>query len=115
MFSREISLELEDDGRKVLFGAIKIHLEHFSPAVRRIILECKQPFGAILQAQGIAHRSRPEDYIQVDADDVINRALGLTGPGRLYGRRNVLWSAAQRPLAQVLEILPEQVSPKASL
>jgi hypothetical protein len=33
-------------------------------------------------------------------------ALGITGPARLYGRRNVLGNATGRKLAQVLEILP---------
>src|ERR1700691_5473113 len=47
VFSREIVLEPEGDGRKVLFGAIKIYLEHFAPAARQLILECKQPFGTI--------------------------------------------------------------------
>jgi chorismate-pyruvate lyase len=106
VFSREIILEPEGDGRKILFGAIKIYLERFTPEARQLILECKQPFGTILQEQGIVHSSRPEAYIQVEADEVINEALGLTGHAVLYGRRSALWNASQRALAQVLEILP---------
>ncbi len=106
VFSREIVLEPEGNGRRILFGAIKIYLELFSPEARRLILECKQPFGTILQEQGIVHSSRPEAYIQVDADDVINHALGLTGHAILYGRRSALWNTSQHALAQVLEILP---------
>ena len=106
VFSREIVLEPEGDARKVLFGAIKIYLERFAPEARKLILECKQPFGTILQAQGVAHSSRPEAYIQVEADEVINQALGLTGHSVLYGRRSALWNASQHALARVLEILP---------
>ena len=106
VFSREIVLEPEGNGRKILFGAIKIYLDLFAPEARQRILECKQPFGTILQEQGIVHSSRPEAYIQVDADDIINHALGLTGHAVLYGRRSALWNSSQHALAQVLEILP---------
>jgi hypothetical protein len=106
VFSREIILMLEDDGRPVVFGAIKIYLERFPFEARRLVQEMKQPLGTILQTQGIAHTSRPEAYLQVTADAAINSALGLTGSHLLYGRRNVLWNASQEPLAKVVEILP---------
>ncbi len=106
VFSRQIVLVLEGDEKPVVFGAIKIYLERFPPEAQRLVQAMKQPLGTILQTQGIVHASRPEAYIQVMADEVINGALRLTGRHRLFGRRNVLWSAAQEPLAQVVEILP---------
>ncbi len=106
IFSREIILVLEGDGRPVVFGAIKIYLERFPAEARRLIREMKLPLGTILQTQGIGHTSRPEAYIQVTTDVTINSALGLTGSHLLYGRRNVLWNDSQEPLAKVVEILP---------
>jgi chorismate-pyruvate lyase len=106
VFSRQIVLVLEGDEKPVVFGAIKIYLERFPPEAQRLVQAMKQPLGTILQTQGIVHASQPEAYIQVMADEVINGALRLTGRHRLFGRRNVLWSAAQEPLAQVVEILP---------
>lgn len=106
VFSRQIVLILAGDEKPVVFGAIKIYLQRFPPEARRLVEAMKQPLGTILQTQGIAHASRPEAYIQVTADAVIEAALRLTGRHRLFGRRNVLWSAAQEPLAQVVEILP---------
>jgi chorismate-pyruvate lyase len=106
VFSRQITLVLDGDERPVVFGAIKIYLERFPAEARRLVLEMKQPLGTILQTQSIVHASRPEGYIRVMADAVINSALGLTGATLLYGRRNVLWSASQEPLAKVVEILP---------
>jgi len=50
--------------------------------------------------------SRPDAYIQVSADALINSALDLTGAAVLYGRRNVLLDGARNTLARVLEILP---------
>ena len=106
VFSRQIILVLQGDEKPVVFGAIKIYLERFPPEARRLVEAMEQPLGTILQTQGIIHTSRPEAYIQVTADALINSALKRTGSEVLFGRRNVLWSAAHEPLAQVVEILP---------
>lgn len=106
VLAREIVLEVEGDGRVVVYAGIKIYLDHFPPEAKRLILDGSQPFGAILGGQGIVHFSRPEAFFKVDADNVINHALGLTGQSVLYGRRSALWNTPQVPLAHVLEILP---------
>jgi len=96
--SRQIVLVPEGAARAVVFGAIKIYLKHFPAEAQRL--------GTILRTQGIAHLSRPDAYIQVCADALINSALDLTGAAVLYGRRNVLLDGARNTLARVLEILP---------
>ena len=106
VYSRQVVLVPEGSASPVVFGASRIHLEHFPPEARRLVLEGKQPFGAILRAQGIEHAGHPDAYIQVTADAVIDSALGLTGRNLLYGRRNVIVDARQKTLAEVVEILP---------
>lgn len=106
VYARQIALELEDSGTPVLFGAIKIYLDHFAPHARDLVLEGRRPFGSILQDEAIEHSSRPEAYFQIVSDAVVNEALRLSGENTLYGRRNVLWNASRHPLAQVVEILP---------
>jgi chorismate-pyruvate lyase len=106
VFSRLIVLEVEGSGKVAVFAAIKIYLDLFDPESKRIILEGKKPFGSILHDQGIVHSSRPQAYIQVNSDETINQALGLTGQHVLYGRRSALLNSSETPLAQVLEILP---------
>ncbi len=106
VFSRKIILEVEGSSQVAVFAAIKIYLDLFDPESRRIILEGKKAFGSILHQQRIVHSSRPQAYIQVDSDQTINEALGLTGNHVLYGRRSALLNSAEIPLAQVLEILP---------
>jgi len=116
VFSRQIVLLPEGSSLPVVFGAIKIYLDHFPPEARRLVLERKLPFGTILHSQGIEHSSRPDAYFEVAQDAVIAGALQLAPPSRcagaarLYGRRNVLRDASQRKLAQVLEILPPVVN-----
>ena len=105
VLSRQVVLIPEGSQAAAAFGAIKIHLEHFPDEAKTLVLEGKQPLGAILRAQGIEHRGRPEAYVQVTADALIHHALGLAEPARLYGRRNTLVDAAGRTLAQVIDIL----------
>jgi chorismate-pyruvate lyase len=104
--SRQVALLVEGNERPVAFGAIKIHLEHFPPRARRLVLERQQPLGTILRAQGVEHTSHPDAFVRVTSDAVINGALQLSGSYQLFGRRNVILDSEQRTLAQVVEILP---------
>jgi len=106
VFSRQIVLICEGSESPVVFGAIKIYLDEFPAAARDLVIERKLPLGTILESQAIRHFSRPDAFFEVQADPVICHALGITGPAKLYGRRNVLGNSTGRKLAQVLEILP---------
>jgi chorismate-pyruvate lyase len=109
LVSREVALVPESCVQPVAFGAIRIDLQHFSFEARELVLERLQPLGTILRTQGIEHISRPDAFFQVRSDAVINDALQLAGDWLLFGRRNVITDAAQRTLAQVLEILPPSI------
>jgi chorismate-pyruvate lyase len=106
VLTRQVVLVAEGSQVPVAFGASKIHLEHFPEDAKPLVVEGKQPLGAILRTQGIEHAGCPEVYLQVTADALIHFALSLTKPATLYGRRNSLVDAAGRTLAQVVEILP---------
>ena len=106
VFSRQILLLPEGSDSPVVFGAIKIYLDEFPTGARNLVLERKLPLGTILESQAIKHFSKPDAFFSVDADPSICHALGIIGPVKLYGRRNVLGNATGRKLAQVLEILP---------
>jgi chorismate-pyruvate lyase len=106
VFSRQIVLVPEGGDSPVVFGAIKIYLDEFPTAARDLVLERRLPLGTILESQGMKHFSRPDAFFEIDADALICRELGITGPAKLYGRRNVLGNGTGRKLAQVLEILP---------
>ena len=57
LLSRQIVLLSQ--GKAVAFGAIKIYLEHFPSYARALVLEMKQPLGAILRSEAMAHASHP--------------------------------------------------------
>ena len=106
VLSREVVLVPEGSSAPVAFGVIKINLEHFPGDAKDLVLEGRQPLGAILRSQAIEHASHPDTYFQLHADALIRKALHLPEPCVLYGRRNVIASGNARTLAHVVEILP---------
>lgn len=106
-YFREVVLFTGKTKAPVEFGAIKINLALFPALARRHILEEKEPLGTILGQDHIVHSSRPKAYLRLDPDSFMREALGLAaGKLILYGRRNTLFDPQQRPLAEIVEILP---------
>jgi len=106
VLSRGVVLIPDGGVKPVAFGVIKINLEHFPKPAKELVLEGREPLGAILSRHAIEHASRPDTYICVQADPLIRKALDLAETCVLYGRRNVIADAARRTLAHVVEILP---------
>lgn len=105
-YFREVVLRLDETNQPVEFGAIKINLALFQPEVREEILREQLPLGHVLHEYKIAHASRPRAYLRLASDKFINDVLGMTGAHVLYGRRNALFDPQDRPLAEIVEILP---------
>ena len=105
-YFREVILRLDTNNAPVEFGAIKINLGLFAPAAREQILHEHLPLGHILHEYKIPHTSRPRAYLRLASDKLINKVLELNGAQVLYGRRNTLYDPHQRPLAEIVEILP---------
>lgn len=105
-YSREVVLRLDRDQRPVEFGANRIDLSLFEPAVRRLILDDYLPLGHILKMLEVPHWGRPTAFLRVESDPLINRAFGLRDRRVLYGRRNTIRDPQGRALSDVVEILP---------
>jgi chorismate-pyruvate lyase len=105
-YFREVVLTLNGEKKPVEFGAIKIVLDLFPLDAQKEILKEHRPLGEILKNFNIAHSSRPKTFLSVLSDDFINRALKLSDSHSLYGRRNTLVDSWDRPLAEIVEILP---------
>ena len=105
-YFREVVLLLDGTDQPVEFGAIKIFLDRFAPEARRQILQEQRPLGHIMQECAVKHSSRPKAFLRLASDHFINQALRLTGANVLYGRRNTLFDPPDRPLAEIVEILP---------
>ncbi|MBM3882958.1 MAG: hypothetical protein FJ387_25105 [Verrucomicrobia bacterium] len=105
-YFREVVLRLDKNEQPVEFGANKITLNLFSPPVRRLILEERIPLGHLLKVHKVPHHGCPKAFLRVQSDDLINRSFGLAGTQTLYGRRNTIWDEEERPLSEIVEILP---------
>lgn len=105
-WTREVVLVASGSGKPVEFGAIRIHLDRFGPRPRGMILEGRRPLGGILKEEGLSYRCRPAAFFRVRSDTIINTVLELDGEQPLFGRYNVLYDPTDRPLAEVVEILP---------
>ena len=105
-YFREVALVLNGSGKRVEFGAIKIMLDLFPTEARQEILREQQPLGRILAGFGIGFASRPRVFLRMASDEFIGHALNLKERQFLYGRRNTLLDAWERPLAEIVEILP---------
>jgi hypothetical protein len=105
-YFREVVLTLNGIKKPVEFGAIKIILDLFPVEAQREILKEHRPLGAILKQFKIKHSSQPKVFLTIASDKFINRVLKLESVHSLYGRRNTLVDAWDRPLAEIVEILP---------
>lgn len=105
-YFREVILLTQRKRLPVEFGAIKINLGLFPSTARRLILEEQEPLGTVLADFKIPHTSRPKAFLRIEADGFIKGALQLSGKHELYGRRNTLFDPQQRPLAEIVEIVP---------
>ena len=105
-YFREVVVVLDHSLKPVEFGAIKIILDLFPDEARREILAERKPLGRILAEHKINFASRPRGYLRVATDKFMDEALNLRGVKSLYGRRNTLVDAWDRPLAEIVEILP---------
>lgn len=105
-YFREVILLTQRTRKPVEFGAIKINLGLIPPPARRLILEEQEPLGSILADFKIPHTSKPKAFLRIEADAFIKGALQVSGKHVLYGRRNTLFDPNQRPLAEIVEILP---------
>lgn len=105
-YFREVILQLNGSDKPVEFGAIKIILDLFPAEAQAEILQEHRPLGQILKQFNIAHSSRPRSYLTVTADKFMCGALQLSGAPALFGRRNTLIDHWERPLAEIVEILP---------
>jgi hypothetical protein len=105
-YFRMVVLVLDQSKRRIELGAIKINLALFSDAARTEILREWEPLGHILSRHDIVFSSRPAAFLRLEADLLIASALHVKSGVTLFGRRNVLLDTSERPLAEIVEILP---------
>lgn len=105
-YFREVVLRRASDDAPVEFGANCLNLSLFTPEARWMILQEKVPLGRIIKDHAILHTIHVRGFFRIEPDELICRALQLARPVTLFGRQAMICDAAERPLSQVVEILP---------
>jgi len=104
-YLREVLLRPLGAAAAVEYGVIRICLDKFPASARQAVLTEGRPLGNILQTEALPYLSWPQAFFRIEADYHIGRALSVSPPASLYGRRNVLVDGNRRLLAEVIEVL----------
>jgi chorismate-pyruvate lyase len=105
-YFREVILRLNGNDKPVEFGANKIHLACFPEDAQALILENYAPLGRILKECNVRHHTEAKAFLKVEVDFVMSEAFGLQTPTTLYGRKALILDPHNRPLSEIVEILP---------
>ena len=104
-YFRRVLLALENTGRPVSMGAVRLRLDAFNPSIRARILGEKAPLGRILSDAGTVYESRPTAFLEVTPNAEMMGVFWMSEPRTLYGRRTELTVGGER-IGDIVEILP---------
>lgn len=105
-YFRQVVLRLNRNESAVEFGANKVYVGRFPVEARELILAEQIPLGRILKDCGVKHRTEAKAFLRVEADDLIGNAFDLPKQTVLHGRKAVICDLQNRPLSEIVEILP---------
>ena len=105
-YFREVVLETMGTQKATEYGAIEITLKNLEEDLRAVVIEAKQPLGAILNEARIPYSSAPRAFLKIVPDNAIIEAFGSVEADHLYGRSNEITSYNGDIIARIVEILP---------
>ncbi|MDB5305960.1 MAG: hypothetical protein JWO38_162 [Gemmataceae bacterium] len=103
-YARKILLALQDNGKVVQFGLVRINLGVCSEPVRNAIVEGKTPLGRVLIQHDMLRRIEPTAFLRVRLSPTMAEWFGSAPGAETYGRLGVIYTG-DRPAVEVLEIL----------
>lgn len=108
-YARKILLALQDGGRVVQFGIVRINLGHCSPEVRAEIVAGQTPLGRILIQHNVLRRIEPTAFLRIIPGRAMMDWFGLERPRPTYGRLAIIYYDGY-PAVELLEVVvPEPV------
>jgi chorismate-pyruvate lyase len=107
-YVRKILLALQQTGKIVQFGLVRIHLQYCSPEVRAEILGRKTPLGRILIQHDVLRRIEPIGFLRVVPGQEMMEWFGLHEPTPTYGRLAIIHCDGQ-PAIELLEVVAPEI------
>jgi hypothetical protein len=106
-YSRKIVLALQQTGRIVQFGIVRVNLDFCSEPVRAAIIAEKTPFGRILIEHNVLRRIEPTAFLRIAAGPKQMAWYGREGSGTLYGRLAFIHCDGRRAVELLEIVAPE--------
>ena len=103
-YARKIVLALQQTGRIVQFGIVRINLQYCSPEVSAEIVAGQTPLGRVLIEHNVLRRIELTAFLKIDAGPAQMAWFGQTGRATLYGRLGYI-HCDEQPAVELLEIL----------
>ncbi len=103
-YARKILLTLQQTGKVVQFGIMRVHLQYTSPQVRHEIVEAKTPLGRILIQHNVLRRIEPVGFLRVLPGPALTSWFGPAADRPTYGRLAYIYCDG-KPAVELLEIV----------
>jgi chorismate-pyruvate lyase len=103
-YARKILLTLQESGRVVQFGIMRVHLRYCSEPVRLEIIAGRTPLGRILIQHNVLRRIEPTAFLRVIPGPAMMKWFGLKRPRPTYGRLAYIHCNGE-PAVELLEIV----------
>ncbi len=105
VYTRQISLAREQDGRVVEWGIARLKLQYLSDEVRGEILAKQSPLGAILIAHNVHRRIEPRHFLRFVPDHPVLKCFDPAGNAvEVFGRLGTIY-CDDRAAIELLEIV----------
>jgi chorismate-pyruvate lyase len=102
-YARMILLALENSGRIVQFGMMRLDLCACDAAVREEILKGSTPLGRILIEHNVLREIQPRTYLRIEPGASLLEYFGVATPVQVYGRAgNIFYNG--EPAVDLLEV-----------
>ena len=103
-YARKILLALQQTGRVVQFGIMRVNLAFCSEAVRQEIVAGQTPLGRILIQHDVLRRIEPTAFLRVIPGTAMMEWFDLKTPRPTYGRLAYIHCDGQ-PAVELLEVV----------
>lgn len=103
-YARKILLALQQSGKIVQYGIVRILFRYCSEAVRREIKAGQTPLGRILIQHDVLRRIEPTAYLKITPGRAMMAWFGLDRPTPTYGRLAYI-HCNEQPAVELLEIV----------
>jgi hypothetical protein len=110
-YARRIFLALQNSGRVVQYGLMRIDLRCCSPEVRAEIIAGETPLGRILINHDVLRRIEPTGFLRVLPGPALVDRFGLSEPVTTYGRLAYIHCDGQQAIELLEVVAPEGTSP----